>query len=153
MPYSVEKRNEFLKLTFPSLNSTSVSAPTKLYLGLSANDPVADGGTFNELTCDTYARVLIARKGEDLPDYMSSVASGKIYNAKQITFNRATVAWTQVKGIGLFENVTGGTPIFYSTLKTPVDTAPNQIFTFDPNTFVIQFADTDVEIEATPASV
>lgn len=86
---------------------------------------------------DTYARVLIARKGEDLPDYMSAVSGGKIYNKKQITFNRATVAWNQVKGIGLFEAETGGIPTFYATLKTTVDTAANQIFTFDPNTFVV----------------
>jgi hypothetical protein len=72
---------------------------------------------------------------------------------KQITFNRATVAWDQVKGIGLFttndpEDAAYSAPIFYAALKNPVDTAPNQIFTFDPNTFVVQFADTDVEIEA-----
>lgn len=154
MPYSVEKRNQFLKLTFPSLNNnvTSASTPAKLYLALCTNDPVADGGVFNELTGDTYKRKLIARKGEDLPAYMSDINEGKIYNKEQITFNRATVAWSQVKGIGLFEVEENGSPIFYATLKTPVDTAANQIFTFDPNTFVVQFADTDVEIEAEPSA-
>lgn len=148
MPYSIEKRNQFLNLTFPSLNSTNVSIPSKMYLALCSNDPVADGGAFNELSGDTYARVLICRKGEDLPNYMSAVNAGKIYNTKQITFNRATTAWTQVKGIGLFETETNGSVVFYATLKDPVDVGTNQIFTFDPNTFVVQFADTDVEIAA-----
>lgn len=154
MPYSVEKRNEFLKLTFPSLNSnvTGVSTPAQLYLALSVNDPVADKGVFNELSGDTYKRKLIARKGQDLPAYMSDIKDGKIYNKEQITFNRAKVAWTQVKGIGLFTVEENGSPIFYAALKNPVDTAPNQIFTFDPNTFVVQFADTDVEIEAEPTA-
>lgn len=153
MPYSVEKRNEFLKLTFPSLNNnTSASTPAQLYLALSVNDPVADRGVFNELSGDTYKRKLIARKGQDMPAYMSDIEGGKIYNKEQITFNRAKVAWTQVKGIGLFNVEENGSPIFYAALKNPVDTDENEIFTFDPNTFVVQFAETDVEIEAEPTA-
>ena len=150
MPYSIDKRNTFLNLTFPTLSNknTTYSAPSKLYLALCTNDPVADNGAFTELNEDTYARVLLARAGEDLPDYMSTINNGKIYNLKQITFNRAKANWTQVKGIGLFTDETNGSPIFYATLKDPVDTEENQIFTFDPGTFVVQFADTDVEIEA-----
>ena len=153
MPYSIEKRNQFLNLTFPGQTTITVSQPSKVYLGLCNNDPVTDGGTFAELTCDTYARVLLSRKGQDLPDLLSDIADGKIYNVKQITFNRATEAWTQVKGIGIFESEEGGSPTFYATLKTPVDVALNQIFTFDPNTFVVQFADTDVEIEAEGSAI
>lgn len=146
MPYSMTKRNDFLKQTFPTANTAN--SPSNLYLGLCKNDPVADNGTFNELSGDTYSRVLLRRKTDSLPDYLSDVSNGKVYNVKQIVFNRATVQWEQVKGIGLFESETGGTPTFYAKLKTPVDTAPNQIFTFDPKTFIVQFADTDVEIEA-----
>jgi len=147
MPYSITKRDMFLKLTFPTV-SAAFSSPSKLYLGLCSNDPVADSGAFTELDCDTYARVLLSRQGEDLPDYMSTVADGKIYNKKQINFNRAKTAWTEAKGIGLFETEGATTPTFYATLLTPVTVAPNQIFTFDPETFVIQFSDTDVEIAA-----
>lgn len=150
MPYSIEKRNEFLNLTFPTVSNKSktYSTPSFLYLALCTNDPVADNGTFNELNEDTYARVLLARAGQDLPDLLSTITAGKIYNVKQITFNRAKANWSQVKGIGLFTTEEGGAPTFYATLKNPVDTAINQIFTFDPNTFIVQFADTDVEIEA-----
>lgn len=150
MPYSIEKRNEFLNLTFPTMSNKNktYNAPSTLYLALCTNDPVADKGTFNELNEDTYARVLLARAGQDLPDYLSTISAGKIYNVKQITFNRAKANWSQVKGIGLFTVETNGTPTFYATLNKPVDTEKNQIFTFDPGTFVVQFADTDVEIEA-----
>lgn len=146
MPYSIAKRNEFLQLTFPT--SSVTNSPNELYLALCSNDPVADDGTFTELSGDTYARVLLKRKSDTLPDYLSSVSNGKVYNEKQIVFNRATTAWTQAKGIGLFTAKTGGSPTFYATLKTPIDVAANQIVTFDPNTFVVQFADTDVEIAA-----
>lgn len=155
MPYSMTKRNQFLNLTFPGASTVSYNSPNKIYLGLSSNDPVADGGTFNELDCDTYSRLLIARRGQDLPDYLSTVAEGKIYNKKQMNFNRATEAWTRVMGIGIFEDETGGEPIFYANIQNEdgyVDVGMNQIFTFDPETFVVQFADTDVEIEATAST-
>lgn len=148
MPYSVEKRNQFLRVTFPTMSTATVSTPDRLYLALCKNDPEADGGVFDELTCDTYARVLLARKGQDLPDYMSAIANGAIDNVKQINFNRATVDWDQVKGIGLFEVATNGVPTFYAKLKDAISVKANQIFTFDPHTFVIQFADQDVEISA-----
>lgn len=146
MPYSIAKRNEFLQLTFPTTGVTN--SPEKLYLALCSNDPVADKGAFTELSGDTYARVLLKRKGETLPDYLSSISNGKISNEKQIVFNRAKTAWAQANGIGLFTAETGSSPFFYATLKNPVNTAENQIVTFDPGTFIVQFADTDVEIEA-----
>lgn len=155
MPYSMTKRNQFLNLTFPGMSTSSYQSPAKIYLGLCSNDPVADGGTFNELDCDTYARLIIARRGEDLPDYLSTVSEGKIYNKKQMNFNRAKEQWTRVKGIGIFETETGGEPTFYSNIQNEdgyVDVGVNQIFTFDPETFVVQFADTDVEIEATASA-
>ncbi|MBO5435876.1 MAG: hypothetical protein J6J23_07085 [Clostridia bacterium] len=182
MPYNYDKRKMFLNLTIPvNDETTSYNIPSNVYLALFSNDPVADmqnsevinkfveitnsdaenGGFTNDdgrFVNENYERKLIARKDSDLPNYLEFVDNEQgmpvIHNARQITFNRADLAY-EVKGIGLYEVAEGGDPTFYATLKSPVTVDVDKIFTFDPEQFKIQFSDEDgeISIEASGATV
>jgi hypothetical protein len=165
MPYSIEQRNNFLKLTFPTGAGVDkdgnrlrfqVNSPNTVWLGLCKNDPtelVEGVRSFEELSCDTYARVPLAQIGNTLVNIMSDVADGKIYNVADIQFPTANAQWDDVNGIGLFTTATEGEPMFYAKLPETKRVEADEILTFKPETFVMQFADEDLEISANPVSV
>lgn len=142
MPFSTTKAAEILNYMF-SKTSTSLSAPDNIYIGLSTNDPEADGGAFNELSGNNYARVLVSKKGAAYPDYISSTSGRTIVNSKQIVFNKASAKWETAMGFGLFTAATGGSPFYYAKLDSDVTVDGGAVALFDPNTLSIGFATTD----------
>jgi len=142
MPFSNTYANEILNYTMGKI--ASLTAPTYVYIGLSTNDPEADNGTFNELSGNNYARVLISIKNETYPDVIGSASDRVIQNTKQINWNKSTGDWATAKGFGLFSAVTGGTPFFYGKLDAEVTVPTGAVALFDPNTLKISFPTTDV---------
>lgn len=150
MPFSDTYANQILNYTFSKV--ATLTAPIAVYIGLCTNDPEADGGAFNELSGNGYARVLISQKGETYPDVMDSAASRAITNGKQINWTKATADWVRVKGFGLFSSASGGSPFFYGKLElTDEEEAAGGILCetgavmlFDPNSLKISFPTTDV---------
>lgn len=146
MPFSTTYANNILNWAMGKY--ASLSAHNQIWIGLCSNDPEADNGTFTELSGNGYARVLLSQYNEAYPAIMSSATNRVIKNNAQIGFTRATGgAWDTVNGYGLFTAATGGTPIFYTKLKTPVETPEGAVFLFDPGELKIAFQTTDVEIE------
>ena len=145
MPFSVTQAAAILNFMF-SKSGTALTPPSSIYMALSSNDPEADGGTFNELSGNNYARVLISQKNETYPDFIPATNTRTIQNTKQIVFNKATADWATARGFGLFtvETVGSGTPFYYAKLDNEVTVEAGAVALFDPNTLVISFATTDV---------
>lgn len=158
MPFSTTYANDILNYTFAK--TQSLTAPSAVYIGLSTNDPEADGGAFTELSGNGYARVLISQRGATYPALIGSAASRAISNIAQINWTKATADWVRVKGFGLFSSASGGTHFFYGKLElTEEEEAAGGILCevgavmlFDPNTLKISFPTTDVEEATTTVS-
>jgi hypothetical protein len=145
MPVGVTDSNNFLGWLFAK---NSMNNKNKVYIGLSSNDPEADGGVFNELSGDGYARELISQYGESYPNKIGSPSNRKITNTAQINFTKFT-AQKIAKGIGFFTAETGGTPYMYFKLSNSGGTLTipaGAVALFDPNTFVLALGDTDEEL-------
>lgn len=115
------------------------SAPAQVWAGLSTNAPETDGGTFTEVTGNGYGRALLTVRGQDAIDYINDAANRKIDNGRQITWPKATGAYS-VRGIGFFASETGGTPFAVGDLGTPenpitVQVASGAIPMFEKNGF------------------
>jgi hypothetical protein len=144
MPYDNVKSNSILDWTF---GKTKLSEISRVYIGLSTNDPVAGKGVFNELSGNGYARVLIGMYGESYPGLITAAAERTILNGRQINWTKATADWPAANGIGLFSSETGGTPYFYGKLEEPVTCPAGAVFLFDPQTLRVSFPDSDVAAE------
>lgn len=150
MPFSTTYANNILNYLFSK--TSTLTAPDYVYLGLSTNDPEADGGTFTELSGGGYARVLISQKGVTYPNVIGSASSRAITNQYQINWTKATLDWSRVKGFGLFSAASGGTPFFYGALELTDEEAEaggilceaGAVMLFDPQTLKISFPATDV---------
>lgn len=152
MPFSDTYSNEILKFLFAQSNSLSLSKPTTIYIGLSTNDPEADLGTFNELSCNTYERQLIVNAGAALGNYMGDVENRSITNVKQINWTKATSNWDKINGFGLFTTAEDGEPFFYGKLDLTEGQKADggllielgAVALFDPGALKISFSTTDV---------
>lgn len=145
MPFNTTYANKILDWAFGK--SAGLSPQEHVWLGLCSNDPEADGGTFNELSGNGYARVLVSQYNNDHPDFIGTATARAIRSVKQIGFTRATGgAWVAANGYGLFTQPTSGAPFFYAKLKQPVTVPDGAVFLFDPGDLKIDFQTTDVDI-------
>lgn len=147
MPFNTTTANALLNWT---LGNSTVNLPQndKVYIGLSTNDPEADGGTFTELTGDTYERVLINNGESAYPDVIGSASNRSIENIKQINWTKATTNWPAVKGFGLFTAKTGGQPYFYGKLEEVLNVVSGSVALFDPGALKISFPTSDAAVAA-----
>ena len=143
MPFDTDTANSVLGWAF---GKNTLPINSKVYIGMSSNDPEEDSGTFTELSGGGYTRVLVSVYNNQYPDYIGAAANREIKNTKQIAWPKATADWTTAKGFGLFTAETGGKPYYYGTLKTPVTCTSGEVALFDPQTLRIQIAATDEEI-------
>lgn len=149
MAFSTGYANNILNYLF---GRTTLTAPTKIYMGLCTNTPEADGGTFSELTDDWYERTLIVQRGETsqtsstfYTDLMSYASNRAVQNLKQINWPKALNSVT-VKGFGLFSAPTGGTPFYYGDFDEPVTCEAGAVMLFSPEMFKIEFKAIDESI-------
>lgn len=148
MPVSNDYAKQYLDFLLAKI--TTLTAPDRVWAGLSSNDPEKDKGTFNELSGGGYARVLISIRGETYPDIIGPASDRAITNAYQLNWPKATLDWI-VKGIGLFSAPSGGSPFFYGAIELTEDqiaaggliVEAGAVALFDPQTFKISFPVTD----------
>lgn len=148
MPFNDTYANKILSWTLGK-GSADLAQLSKVYIGMSSNDPEADGGVFTELSGDTYSRVLIAQAGESYPDVIGNAEGREIKNVKQINWTKAKDAnWTTAQGFGLFTSETGGSPYFYGKLENPLSVVKGSVALFDPEALKISFPTSDVSATA-----
>lgn len=119
-------------LNFLLGNTETLTAPSKVWVGLSSTDPEAEDGSFTELTGGNYSRVLIRIKGESYPDKLGTASDRKLANVRQINWDKATADWPNSLGIGLFSAETGGTPFAYGKLTQPLVIPAGAVALLDP---------------------
>lgn len=139
MPLTTVYANKVLDYIF---GKSSLTRPTAVYIALSANDPEADNGTFNEISGDTYERVLLMNNEGDT-NLMGNASERTITNTKQINWTKATAEWAEANGFGIYTAKTGGELLYYGKLDTPVKVAADAVALFDPGTLKISFATVD----------
>lgn len=145
MPFTDTYANNVLDFLFAK--TTSLSAPSAVYIGLCSNDPEADNGAITELSGNGYSRVMISQKGQTYPDVMGSASGRMIQNTKQINWTKATGDWPEAKGFFLSSSPTVGEKtaiFFYGKLDEPYPTcAAGAVALFDPYTLKISFPASD----------
>lgn len=101
------------------------SGPTNLYFGLLTAAPTdAGGGT--EVTGGSYARVAMTSNMTNWAGTqgagttaVSSGTSGVTSNNTAITFQAPTANWGSIVAVVVYDALTGGNPLIYSTLNVP----------------------------------
>lgn len=142
MPFSKHYANSVLNFAFAK--NTSISFPSKAYIGLCSNDPEQDQRIF-ELSGNGYSRVLISAKGEEYPNQMAVATDREIFNAFQINWTKATGDWMEAKGFFITSNTNvvvttdDENVIFYGKLQEPVTVEAGMVALFDPRAFRISF--------------
>lgn len=150
MAFSTTYANGILNYLFGK--TSSLTAPSTVYVGLCTNAPETDNGTFTEVTNEWYERKLIVQRGTGnasatfYTEEMSSASNRAITNAKQIAFNKALDEVT-VKGFGLFNSATGGTPFYYGDFEAPITVASGAVLLFSPEQLKVIFDTKDSDIE------
>lgn len=150
MAFSTSYANSILNYLFGK--TTSLTAPSTVYVGLCTNAPETDGGTFTEVTNEWYERVIIIQRGTGntsttyYTDLMTSASDRSIENEKQIAWNKALDEVT-VKGFGLFNSATGGTPFYYGDFEAPITVASGAVLLFSPEQLKVIFDTKDADIE------
>lgn len=140
MPFSKTYSENILNWMFGK--SGSLMSHSTVYIGLCSNDPEATE-TFNELSGNGYARVLVSQYNETYPAVIGQADGRSIKNIAQINWAKATGNWVTANGFGLFTSETGGTPFYYGKLDNPMTCTEGAVALFDPNTLQVSFSATD----------
>lgn len=148
MPFSTTVANQLLNWTLGK-GSASLTTINQVWIGLCTNEP--EDGNFQEVTGDTYERVLIGQSGEMYPDVLGTASDRTIKNTKQINWTKAKVNWSTIKGFGLFSSKTGGSPHFYGSLEEPLNVEAGAVALFDPEAFQISFPTKDTSVASASA--
>lgn len=135
-------------LNFLLGNVATLQAPSKVWIGLSSNDPEADGGAFTELTGGNYKRILVKIYGEAYPDVIGSASNRKITNVKQITWDKASADWPNSLGAGLFSTETGGSPFAYGKLSQELAVPAGAVALLEPGVMNIYIPKTSAAVAA-----
>lgn len=114
----------------------TLTAPTTVYIGLSTNNPeIEDGdyaiGDFNEITGDTYERVVLVINGESYPNLVGTADDRKMTNIAQINWTKTVEGYPDANGFGLFSAATGGTPFAVGKLASTLTTPAGAVALFD----------------------
>jgi len=94
--------------------------PKTYYLALLSDTGNYPNYTVTEITGTGYARIPIPNDAEH---WTAPDADARVFNKKRHKFAKVTVEdWPQVKGVALYDEPTGGVPLFssYAYLNTPL---------------------------------
>lgn len=156
MPFTDTYANSILNYTFSKVSQ--LTAPAAVYIGLCSNNPESDNGSITELSGGGYHRVMISQRGETYPDLISLASDRMISNQHQINWSKATADWARAKGFFLSSSPTVGETtsiFFYGALELTEEqelaggllVEAGAVALFDPQTFKIEFPETDVSSE------
>ena len=103
-----------------TLNGTTFSAPTAVYVSLWTSDP-NDDGSGTEVSGGSYTRVNAS--------FATAVGtSGQVLNDANIEFATATASWGVVGWIGINDSISGGNLLYHTALDTSKTIDTGDIF-------------------------
>ena len=144
MPFTTSESNKILNWALGK--SDALAEKSEIWMALLKNDPEAENGAIDELSGDTYERVLINRHGDTYPALIGVASDRVIKNTAQINWTKALTNWPEVKGIALFTAKVGGEPYYYAKVPTPFVTEAGDVALFEAGNFQIALLDTDIDI-------
>ena len=103
-----------------TLNGTTYTSPTNVYVSLWTSDPT-DAGSGTEVSGGSYART-------EVTFATASGTSGNILNDADVTFPTATASWGTVGWIGIHDASTSGNLLYHTALDTSKTIDSGDIF-------------------------
>jgi hypothetical protein len=103
-----------------TLNGTTFSAPTAVYVSLWTSNP-NDDGSGTEVSGGSYARVSASFA-------TATGTSGQVLNDANIEFATATASWGVVGWIGIHDSISGGNLLYHTALDTSKTIDTGDIF-------------------------
>lgn len=115
---------------FGTSQSSSVSLPTDIYLGLSKGDPGETGSTSNEVSGGSYARVKVVDNTNSSTDFQYDSTNQRWENSSAITFATASAEWAsstdKITHAFLIDSDSAGTVLWSAALGTQQAVASGQ---------------------------
>ena len=103
-----------------TLNATTYTAPTTVYVSLWTSNP-NDDGSGTEVSGGSYARTAVSFA-------TASGTSGQVLNDAVVEFPTATASWGVVGWIGINDAVSGGNLLYHTALDTAKTIDSGDIF-------------------------
>jgi hypothetical protein len=95
------------------------TAPTTVYVALFTTNPTADDGTgVVEVAGSNYARAAITTSSGWSAISGSGVSPHQISNSGVVTFATPSGSWGTIIGIGLYDSLTVGNLLYWSTITS-----------------------------------
>jgi len=105
----------------------SYTAPSNIYVGLSAADPLDDASGLSEPSGGSYARV------QTSPADWNAASGGSITNASRVTFTTSTAVWGTMTHVCIFDAATAGNLLASGSLSAPAQVLNNNTCYFEIN--------------------
>ena len=103
-----------------TLNATTYTAPTTVYVSLWTTNP-NDDGSGTEVSGGSYARVAVSFA-------TATGTSGQVLNDADVEFTTATAGWGVVGWIGINDALSGGNLMYHTALDTAKTIDTGDIF-------------------------
>ena len=103
-----------------TLNATTYTAPTTVYVSLWTSNP-NDDGSGTEVSGGSYARAAVSFA-------TASGTSGEVLNDAAVEFAAATASWGVVGWIGINDALSGGNLMYHTALDTSKTIDTGDIF-------------------------
>ena len=115
-----------------TLNATTYTAPTTIYVGLYTSDPT-DANTGTEVSGGSYAR-------KEVTFATASGTSGSVATNADVTFDEATAPWGVVGWIGILDASSGGNLLYHTALDVSKDIDTGDIFVIQTGNLTVTLA-------------
>ena len=115
-----------------TLNGTTYTAPTTIYVGLYTSDPT-DANTGTEVSGGSYARKAVTFA-------TASGTSGSVATNADVTFDEATAPWGVVGWIGILDASSGGNLLYHTALDVSKDIDTGDIFIIQTGNLTVTLA-------------
>jgi len=115
-----------------TLNATTYTAPTTIYVSLWTSNP-NDDGSGTEVSGGSYARAVVTFD-------TATGTSGLVATDADVTFATATASWNTVGWIGINDALSGGNLLYHTALDTAKTIDSGDIFKITTGNLTVELA-------------
>jgi hypothetical protein len=115
-----------------TLNATTYTAPTTVYVSLWTSNP-NDDGSGTEVSGGSYARAVVTFD-------TATGTSGLVATDADVTFATATASWGTVGWIGINDALSGGNLLYHTALDTAKTIDSGDIFKITTGNLTVELA-------------
>ena len=115
------------------LGGQAYSTPSTVYVALSTSAYQEDGTGGNEPVGNNYARASVTNNTTNWP----VTTTGTKTNANSITFATASGNWGSLGYVGIYDQLTGGNLLMFSTISVPKSPSAGDTVSYAPSSLTI----------------